>query len=479
MRLNKFIKLLLAFIIFLFSACQKFISVAPPVTSITSTSAYASDATAAAVLTGIYTDISGTLSTSVNKFRFLSLYAGLSADEFTLWTNITDNQGLLYYTNALISSPNLTVGGDFWSSLYPYIFTCNSAVEGLNQPATLTPAVRKQLLGEAKFMRALFYFYLVNLYGDVPLALGSDYEVNRKLPRSPSAEVYKQIILDLQSADSLLSPEYLDGSLLSTTSERVRPTQAAATALLARVYLYMGDWVNAEASATAVISNPAYSLETDLNSVFLSNNNEAIWQLQPVIFGDNTEEARIFIIPPTGPSDDFYTNPVYLSKNQLAAFEPNDNRRVNWVDSSIVSNDTFYYPYKYKVNAIGSPVTEYLTVLRLAEQYLIRAEARTQQNEIIGAQIDINAIRSRAGLQNTIASDQSSLLTAILHERQVELFTEWGHRWLDLKRAGTVNSVMSIVTPQKGGTWNTNWQWYPLPYSDLQNAPQLKQNSGY
>src|SRR5438552_17436425 len=111
--------------------------------------------------------------------------------------------------------------------------------------------------------------------------------------------------------------------------------------------------------------------------------------------------------------------------------------------------------------------------LRLAEQYLIRAEARTQENNISSAQTDLNVIRSRAGLGPVTASDKASLLAAILHERQVELFTEWGHRWFDIKRTGTVDATMTVVTSQKGGTWNTNQQWYPIPQSELQNDVNL------
>jgi hypothetical protein len=117
-------------------------------------------------------------------------------------------------------------------------------------------------------------------------------------------------------------------------------------------------------------------------------------------------------------------------------------------------------------------------MLRLSEQYLIRAEARTQQNNFNGAQSDINAIRTRAGLSTTTATDKSSLMNAIQHERQDELFTE-GHRWFDLKRTNKVNDVMNIVTPLKGGMWDITDELYPLPVSDILKNPNLVQNAGY
>jgi len=98
---------------------------------------------------------------------------------------------------------------------------------------------------------------------------------------------------------------------------------------------------------------------------------------------------------------------------------------------------------------------------------------------LLDAQADLNAIRTRAGLPNTIASTQPALLTAIQHERQVELFTEWGHRWLDLKRTGNIDAVMTIICSQKGSSWSSYQQLYPLPLVDIQMDPNLVQNIGY
>jgi hypothetical protein len=149
----------------------------------------------------------------------------------------------------------------------------------------------------------------------------------------------------------------------------------------------------------------------------------------------------------------------------------------------IAGGVTYYYPFKYKIDSLGAPVSEYEMVLRLGEQYLIRAEAEANGTGGTGAAIsDLNVIRNRAGLPNySGASDPTSVSNAIYHERQVELFTEWGHRWLDLKRTGMVDTVMGTggACAAKGGTWNTNWQWYPISLYELQHDPNLQQNSGY
>jgi len=462
-------------------SCKKLVRVDTPPTSLSETNIFTNDATAAAVLTGIYAKMSADNSNStITGFTSISLYSSLSADELSLYDPNDQTYGG-YYRNALTSSPNVSTI-DYWSTIYPLIFITNAAIDGLNSSSTLTPAVKQQLLGEAKFMRAFCYFYLVNLFGDVPLVLSTDWKANTSLTRASKAQVYQQIIDDLKDAQNLLHTDYLMSDALTpypaNSMERTRPTKWAAAALLARVYLYTGDYPNAETQATMVIDSSALYVLSGLDSVFLKNSTEAIWQLQPVGTGtnSNTGEGRIFILPPSGPAFDF---PVYLSTDILNSFESGDQRRVHWVDSVATAGTIYYFPFKYKIGAVTTTTQEYCMVLRLAEQYLIRAEARIQQNDIGGARNDLNIIRARAGLGNTSANDKPSLLAAMLQERRVELFTEWGHRWLDLKRTNTVDAVMSLVTPTKGGTWATTAQLYPIPLTELKTAPQLAQNPGY
>ena len=114
-------------------------------------------------------------------------------------------------------------------------------------------------------------------------------------------------------------------------------------------------------------------------------------------------------------------------------------------------------------------------MFRLAEQYLIRAEARAEQGDLTGAATDLNAIRSRAGLGATTASNQINLLAAILHERQVELCFEEGFRWFDLKRTGTIDAVLGTVKP----TYKPYAALYPIPFTQTQLNPFLTQNPGY
>jgi hypothetical protein len=125
------------------------------------------------------------------------------------------------------------------------------------------------------------------------------------------------------------------------------------------------------------------------------------------------------------------------------------------------------------------PVSEYIMVMRLAEQYLIRSEARVQQGKLELAIEDLNLIRSRAKLANKSGNNKSDILTDILHERKVELFTEWGHRWFDLKRTENLDDIMKIVTPTKGGVWRRESALLPIPASEILINSNLLQNPGY
>lgn len=449
-----------------------------PITGLNSSNVYNSDATAIAAVTSFYTTMEGGGSISSNALA-LSVLPELSADNLSVISGALVTYEA-YYTNNLNSNNN--TGVEFWNLFYPLIFDANAAIAGLQASGSLTPAVRQQLIGEAEFVRAFSYYYLVSLYGDVPLVTGTDYKINASMGRTAAKTVWQQVIADLKDAQNKLSANYLDGTLLTTTTEKVRPTKWAAAALLARAYLYVGDYADAQAEASLVISNNNFSLcpLSGPGSVFLRNSAEAIWQLQPVATGANTLDAMAFVIPATGPS--LVSFPLYINPTLINSFEAGDQRFVNWIGSVTTGGKTYYYPYKYKVSTYGAPVTEYEMVFRLGEQYLIRAEAEANNNDPADAVTDLNTIRTRAGLPNYAGgTDNASLETAILKERRVELFTEWGSRWLDIKRTGTVNTVMGAAYPQKvpGGVWNPQWSLYPLPVNDLKTDPNLTQNPGY
>lgn len=496
--MKRFPLIILTALMFISTACKKLTDGGLPKNLLTDEVTFAADGTAIAAVTSTYATISN-MNIPADPFKSIGLRAGLSADELSFFTNYPPSTSgyedlLKYYQNSLTAA-NATP----WVQCYAFIFNANVAINSLNMAGKLTPRVKEQLLGEMKFIRAFMYFYLVNLYGDVPLALSGDFTQNQQIGRTPKAQVYQQMIRDLTEAQAVLSEGYVDGTLMATTTERVRPNKWAATALLARCYLYTGEYDKAEAQASSVIANSALYRLAPLNDAFLKNSQETIWSTQPVgtLTLANTAEGRVFNLTASGPNT---TTPVYLSNQQLAAFSPGDLRGTvgYWVGSVTASGTTYIYPTKYKIGSTNTATAEYSMMLRLAEQYLIRAEARAQQGKGAAAAEDLNALRTRARAAQTTAIpnplpsisstlSQADLLTAVMKERQAELFTEWGHRWLDLKRTGTIDAVMTIVTPLKvitsstSNNWNSSFALYPIPQAEIDRSPLLKgqQNPGY
>ncbi|HJT74956.1 MAG TPA: RagB/SusD family nutrient uptake outer membrane protein, partial [Chitinophaga sp.] len=339
---------------------------------------------------------------------------------------------------------------------------------------------KNQWLGECYFLRAFNYYYLTNLYGDVALALTSDFNVTSKLARASQSDVYAQIIDDLKMAASLLSPAYRDG-YGSATSDRARPNLRAAQALLAKMFLATGDWQHAADMADSVIAdNGTYKL-VPLADVFLKNSAETIWSMA-TMNDVATHEFEIYnnSMPATVTTDpvSVYFVQAQLAGGLLNSFEPDDARYTNWVRSTTYTGATqtvtYYFPNKYKSVTNG---TERSMVLRLADIYLVRAEAKVGLKNLSGAQEDINVIRNRAGLSNTTASTETDLLAATAQERRVELFTEMGNRFFDLRRTGKLDAAM--LAAKGNNIWAAYKQYWPIPPTEITYNPNLTQTSGY
>lgn len=476
------------------AGCKKFVQIPSPITELSSTSVFANQTTATTAQIGIYAQMS-----NYGESFYMALNTGLLSDELTNYNNSSGGIGQIEcYQNAM--DPITFSGGGIgnsgagcWASAYNYIWEANSVLEGVKGNSALSTITVNQLIGEAEFTRAFWFFYLVNCYGAVPLTTTTNYKTNESLPRASANSVYQQIISDLQDASTKLNNNFVDATDTTVTSDRGRPTSWAAKALLARVYLYTNDFSNAYTASNDVLTNNGglFSLLPDgsLGSVFLANSTEAIWQLDIVEpNSQNTLDGQDFILT-SAPGNNIQGSS--LSPQLLAAFEPGDQRYVNWVDS-IIAGQTYYFPIKYKINANNNtnPATENYMMLRLAEQYLIRAEAQAHGagGGASGAITDLNTIRQRANLNPYDSTINGSLLKAILHERQVELFTEWGHRWFDLVRTGAVDTVLGSpgnVCQYKGGVWNppgypAGYQkLFPISQSQINANPFLTQNPGY
>ncbi len=451
--------LTIIFCLCLIFSCEKFVDIDSPITEVITEDVFSSDATANAAIIGMYSNMFDNSSISTQLTRETSL----ASDELI---DVSTQLPLGQFFNNGLTSDNSHVSR-FWTQLYKLIFSANDAIEGLKISNRVSKNLKNQLMGEAYFMRAFCHFYLVSLWSDVPLVTSTDYRVNRLASRSPEVDVFQQIIDDLTESKSLLSEDYSFSG-----GERFRPNKFTASALLARVYLYTEAWENAETESTMVINHSAYELLSDLNAIFLENSREAIWQLQSFNNeGTNTHDGNIYIILQTPPT-------IVTLRDELAdSFESNDDRKNHWIDSISDDSQTYYFAYKYKIRGANTtlPITEAMVFFRLAEQYLIRAEARANTGNISGAQADINMIRNRAGLPNTTATDQASLLLAIEKERKHELFTEGSHRWMDLKRTGRIDEVLGLVKPG----WDPHDKLFPIPKDELTDNPNLTQNPGY
>lgn len=441
-------------------SCIKFVEIPLPPDQLPGDLVFSNDATAAQAVTGIYNAMitGGQLFTS----GYTTFYAGMAADDLYYYTpGFRDEFVRNQISNTAESESVLQAG--FWNPAYRFVYAANKVIESAAGSVSLSPAAKSTVSGEAKFIRAFCYFHLVNLFGDVPLVLSTIYQENQSLPRSGKSLVLAQIIRDLVEAEKDLEESY-------PVSERIRPNKWAAAALLARIYLYNGNWAAAEEQANKVIGDSRYSLETNLNTVFLANSKETIWQLQPVLPSRNTWEGFEFI-----PASNSATPTYLLTKELLQSFEPGDQRKQAWTRSRNFANEILYYPFKYKVKR-NAVLTEYYIVLRLAEQYLIRAEARAQQNNMTGALEDINIIRNRAGLPESTTPGLPFLLAAIEQERRAELFAEWGHRWFDLKRTARADVVLRNLKPL---TWQPTDTLWPIPQNQIRLNPSLHQNPGY
>lgn len=451
--------LFLAAIPFIIFSCDNFVEVELPDSQLTGVKVFEDPTTANAAMADIYAKLRDSGLLTGNQLG-ISGRLGLYTDELTFYGSATDSETYFYNNSLLATDSNIT---DMWNVSYNQIYESNALIEGVANSVALPVATRNQFTGEALFVRALVHFYLLNLYGDIPYITTTDYEVNKLVSRMPTAQVYARIIADLDTARELLPEEYLAPS-------RVRPNKSTADALLARAYLYSGAWAEAANSASAVINNPAYVWETNLDNIFLKESTTTIWQFQPKTEGRNTDEGATFIFA-SGP-------PYYAALNNalVNAFDPADLRRSHWVGSVTDGTDTWYYANKYKQNDNTGSSVEYSIVFRLAEQYLIRAEARARQGELIGALEDLNKIRSNAGLPDTNAVTADQIVDAVITERRFEFFTEYGHRFFDLKRTGNLDAVLS---PAKPG-WNATDALWPLPATDLIANPNLRpQNAGY
>ncbi|WP_177230362.1 RagB/SusD family nutrient uptake outer membrane protein [Chitinophaga sp. CF118] len=430
-------------------ACKKLITVDTPASELPADLVLGNDELADAAVADIYYVLSGRYTSSA-----LFFINGMTADELT-----TLNTSHMRFVNNAIPVDDILILYT-WRDFYKAIYRANAILEGLVS-SNISAEKKMQLIGETRFLRAFCYYYLVSNWGDVPLITSTDINQTELAARAPVADIYKQMMSDLEIASLLLSATY-------RSNEKVRANKWAAIAMLARVYLQWRNWAEAEKNAALVINSGMFP-NTQPDSVFFKNSQSAI--LQFWMKDGYTYAGQTFI-----PVSDGYSNYPFTT-DFMNAFEPGDLRKTKWTSSFTYAGGLYYYPYKYKKNTIStSDDAEYVMVLRIAELYLIRAEARCHQDDISGAVADLNIIRHYAGLTD-LPSDltKENCLLAVEKERKVELFTEWGDRWLTLQRNGRIDTVLKVIKPY----WTLTDTLYPVPKQERDRNPNLTQNAGY
>lgn len=457
---NKLLLILFVTLIILVVSCKKYLDVGPPRVNLTGETIFANDNTAIAAMLSVYSQMEQS-----GMAYNVTTYAGTASDELN---NHSTSANAVAIANNNITPENGNILS-LWTSMYKYIYQANSVLEGTTDNKNLSEAVRKQLQGEAYFIRAFCHFYLLNLFGNIPYNKVTDYEVTSFQPQQNGTQLLPIIIEDLKISKSLLTNVYVDGNNNAGT-ERVRPNKYAAGALLAKAYLFNKQWAMAELEADTVLQQSIYSLNPVLQEVFRSASPEVIWQLRPVISGFNSYAGAL--LQPNS------FRPFFISvrKSVVDSFETGDNRKNAWITFTTSGSQTYNWLHKYKVGQNAPSLIEFTTLIRLAEIYLIRGEARAMQDKLNPALGDINIIRARAGLTPLALTTKEDILNAVIKEKRFELFGEFAERWLDLVRTNRANSVMPLV---KGANWVSTDQLFPIPQTEMLRHPGMVQNPGY
>lgn len=455
----------------LLGSCESILDIDPPTDSLTADVTFSTAEGIRTAATGFYTD---NFLNNLMYYQGVELYVSQFSDEMLARSGQFAELSQSNYSASTSYISNL------WTAPYSSIYGANDFL-GHVEGNTLIPESELNIYrGEALFFRANAYFYLVNLFGDVPLLTTYDASVTATAGRTPKAEVYQQIISDLQQSQQLLK---------DSKNGRTRITSDAATALLARVYLYIEQWDKAVAEANKLIpaadggQGSGYKLES-IERVFLTTSSEAILQSnQEGFIGTGsyvgfTRIGALFLPSARATYASYYFCDELVSDLRS---EPDDQRN-QWIGEKAGSGGvTYYYPYKYKNMTTPTSAADYesYVILRLAEQYLIRAEANAHLGNTNQAVADINRIRQRAGLGSYDgATSAADLLLEIESQRRKEFFFEQGHRWFDLNRTGRADAVYGQTSYKK-----VNWQSYksllPIPEQQIGRNRNLTQNPGY
>ncbi|MCI4668257.1 MAG: RagB/SusD family nutrient uptake outer membrane protein [Bacteroidia bacterium] len=468
----KFIKYIsiLAFCSWAFISCEENLNLAP-ITEKASNSFFSSEAELESAVAGVYAQLQngglyGLDLIGVGEISGEDAFEEIAANDGGRFGQLDD-----FSTNA-----ENDLVGDIWRESYEGIQRVNVVLNRIGDIEYADAGAKSIRIAEMKFVRALLYFNMVRLYGDVPLVLietvnPSDFFGEG---RTTAAQVYAQIETDLTEAIADLPQAKVSG----------RPAKGAAQALLGDVQMNQGNYSEAVSKLAAVVNSGEYSLAPSTAEIFgVANegNSEILFEVQFAsgVNGNNEGSPAASQFRPSGTTANAKGHNLPAT-DFVNSFEAADTRKNDYVGIDSAANP-FYFSLKYEVSATGvnDGGSDYY-VIRYADVLLKYAEALNESGSTSEAIPHLNAVRNRAGLENSTATSQEEVRDAIQMERRFEFIGE-GHRWFDLKRYGTAVETMNAWFSENGKNVviDATKLLLPVPQSQIDTDPAITQNAGY
>ncbi|OQP40816.1 starch-binding protein [Niastella yeongjuensis] len=448
--MKRFTYIYLAFLM-LTTGCKKFLHVQPQ-QQVDASVAITDAVSAEAAVNGLYNRLG---SDGYYGSNFISLSYLMGGD--IQWTGSQSAPAQIAARALTADNSNVASA---WTAIYRTILSANYIIDivpGLTDPL-LTDAKRNQYQGEAYFIRALAYFDLARAWGGVQLITRPTYSKSDQegIRRSSVAETYAQVLGDLDKAEALLP----------VTVNRNKATQKTVWALKARFYLYQRDWAKAESYASKIIDDAAnYKLLKPYSAFFANNVTATAESVFELGYSTSFKNGHYnwWLPPALGGRREWAPNGNLVTLLNDPAIGGNRNALI----AQTAPPGNLWYGKLYYRNPTG---TDPAYLIRVAELYLIRSEARVQQSKLTEALQDLNAVRERAGLSPATATTTGDVLLDIENERRLEFAFE-GDRWFNLVRTGSVKNVLNITDPNKFV--------FPIPVSEIIADKYLDPNLGY
>jgi starch-binding outer membrane protein, SusD/RagB family len=467
-----------------------------PVGYYTSQTFYKTKDDALAAINGVYN-----ATAFVNIMNQLWVIGDVASDDAVKGGSPGDQSDLQFIDQFSYVRTN-TVLSNVWQFYYEGVTRANYLLYYVPSIAMDVP-LKNRILGEAKFLRAYFYFNLVNIYGEIPLKTSPPLSADLiNLPKSKVADVYAQIQNDLTDAAKVLPKAY-------SGSDIGRATKGAAFGLLAKAHLYQQHWSDALAAIDSLEASASYSLVSVYKNNFLDstqNNSESVFEIQhapvqvPAALGSFLNQY----FSPANYNGYYFNAPVQnfideFEKTSGGVYDPRLDYTVGRSGNKWVNGENFdptwsatgylnkkHSQSKYDAPIIGVSGLNYV-YMRYSDVLLMKAEALNELDRGAEAVVPLNQVRKRAResylydqslpgfgsvpanlLPDVAFSDKATLQVAIQHERRVELGFEF-HRYFDLMRWG--QQVAEAALGANGFTYAK--RYFPIPQTELDTNPAI------